>query len=91
MGSLFHGEIVQCPIFFITRNKGGQSQVTAVLRKTISQKKFRPSPAMVLFLRVYSPEVMAEYPVTNRKEPIRPLKIRPSAIKPVDIVLRRSE
>jgi hypothetical protein len=45
---------------------------------------------MVLFLRVYSPEVMAEYPVTNRKGPVKPLKIRPSAIKPIDIVLRRS-
>ena len=45
---------------------------------------------MVLFLRVYAPEVMAEYPVTNRKELIKPLKIRPPAIKPIDIVLRRS-
>jgi hypothetical protein len=45
---------------------------------------------MALFLRVYSPEVMAEYPVTNRKGPVKPLKIRPSAIKPIDIVLRRS-
>jgi hypothetical protein len=45
---------------------------------------------MVLFLRVYSPEVMAEYPITNRKGPIKPLKIRPSAIRPIDIVLRGS-
>jgi hypothetical protein len=45
---------------------------------------------MVLFLRVYSPEVMAEYLITNRKGPIKPLKIRPSAIRPIDIVLRRS-
>jgi hypothetical protein len=45
---------------------------------------------MVLFLRVYAPEGMAEYPVTNRKGNIKPLKIRPSAIKPIDIVLRRS-
>jgi hypothetical protein len=45
---------------------------------------------MALFLRVYSPEVMAEYPVTNRKGPVKHLKIRPSAIKPIDIVLRRS-
>jgi len=45
---------------------------------------------MVIFLRVYSSEVMAEYPVTNRKGLIKPLKIRPSAIKPIDIVLRRS-
>jgi hypothetical protein len=45
---------------------------------------------MVLFLRVYSPEAMAEYPVTNRKGHIKPLKIRPSAIMPVDIVSRRS-
>jgi hypothetical protein len=45
---------------------------------------------MALFLRVYSPEAMAEYPVTNRKGPVKPLKIRPSAIKPIDIVLRRS-
>jgi hypothetical protein len=45
---------------------------------------------MVLFLRVYSPEVMAGYPVANRKGFIKPLKIRPSAIRPVDIVLRRS-
>ena len=33
---------------------------------------------------------MAEYPVTNRKEPIKPLKIRPSAMEPIDIVLRGS-
>jgi hypothetical protein len=45
---------------------------------------------MVLFLRVYSSRAMSEYPVTNRKEPIKPLKIRSSAIKPIDIVLRRS-
>jgi hypothetical protein len=45
---------------------------------------------MALFLRVYSPEHMAKYPVTNRKGPIKPLKIRPSAIRPIDIVLRRS-
>jgi hypothetical protein len=54
------------------------------------KKRFRPSPAMALFLRVYSPEVIAEYPVTNRKGPVKPLKIRPSAIKHIDIVLRRS-
>jgi hypothetical protein len=46
--------------------------------------------AMVLFLRVYSSGAMAEYPVTNRKGPIKPLKIRPSAIRPIDIVLRGS-
>jgi hypothetical protein len=45
---------------------------------------------MVLFLKVYSTEAMAEYPVTNRKRTIKPLKIRPSAIRPIDIVLRRS-
>jgi hypothetical protein len=45
---------------------------------------------MVLFLRVYSSRAMAEYPVTNRKGPIKPLKIRPSVIEPIDIVLRRS-
>jgi hypothetical protein len=36
----------------------------------------------------YSPEVMAEYPVINRKGPVKPLKIKPSAIKPIDIILR---
>jgi len=46
--------------------------------------------AVVLFLRVYALKPMAEYPVINRKEPIKPLKIRPPAIKPIDIVLRRS-
>jgi len=45
---------------------------------------------MVLFLRVYSQEVPAEYPVTNRKRPFKPLKIRSSAIEPIDIVLRGS-
>jgi hypothetical protein len=45
---------------------------------------------MVIFLRVYSPGVMAEYPAANRKGLIKPLKIRPSAIRPIDIVLRRS-
>ena len=43
-----------------------------------------------LFLRVYSSRDMAKYIVTNRKVPLKPLKIRPSSIKPVDIVLRRS-
>jgi hypothetical protein len=33
---------------------------------------------------------MAEYPVINRKGLIKSLKIRPPAIKPIDIVLRRS-
>jgi len=83
-------KIVRYPALFITRSKGELSQVTAVIRKTISQKRFRLSPEMVLFLRVYSPEFMAEHPVTNRKGPIKPLKIRPSAIKPIDIVLRKS-
>jgi hypothetical protein len=45
---------------------------------------------MVLFLRVYSPEVMAGYQAINRKGFIKHLKIRPSAIRPIDIVLRRS-
>jgi hypothetical protein len=45
---------------------------------------------MVLFLRVYSPGAMAEYPVTSQKGHIKPLKIRPSAIRPIDIVLRGS-
>jgi hypothetical protein len=35
----FRGERIQYPIFCITRSKSGRSQVTAVLRKTISQKK----------------------------------------------------
>jgi len=38
----------------------------------------------------YSPELMAEYPATNRKEPVKSLKKRPSVIKPIDIVLRGS-
>jgi len=45
---------------------------------------------MVLFLGVYSSTAMAEYPVTIRKGPVKPLKIRLSAIKPIDIVLRGS-
>jgi hypothetical protein len=44
---------------------------------------------VVLFSRVYSPESMAEYPVIIMKELIKPLKIRPHAMKPIDIVLRR--
>jgi hypothetical protein len=42
------------------------------------------------FLRVYSPGAMAEYTVTSQKGHIKPLKIRPSAIRPIDIVLRGS-
>jgi hypothetical protein len=45
---------------------------------------------MVLFLRVYSSGDMAEYAVNIRKGPVKPLKIRPSATKPIDIVLRGS-
>jgi len=45
---------------------------------------------VVLFSRVYSPELLAEYPVTSGKEPIKPLKIKPHAIKPIDVVLRRT-
>jgi len=45
---------------------------------------------VVLFLRVYAPIIMAEYPVANRKEHIKPLKIRPRAMKPIDIVLKRT-
>jgi len=33
---------------------------------------------------------MAEYPVMARKESIKPLKIRPHTVKPIDIVLRRT-
>ena len=69
--------------------QGGRTEVTTVLRKTISQKEFHPSLAVVLFLRIYAPEIMAEYPVVNSKESIKPLKIRLPAIKPIDIVLRR--
>jgi hypothetical protein len=37
--SFFRFETIRCPVFCITRSKGGRSQVTAVPRKTISQKK----------------------------------------------------
>jgi hypothetical protein len=33
---------------------------------------------------------MAEYQVTNWKGHVKPLKIRPSAMEPIDIVLRGS-
>jgi hypothetical protein len=45
---------------------------------------------VVLFLRVYSSIAIAEYLVTIRKGHIKPFKIRPSAIRPIDIVLRGS-
>ena len=89
-GLFFQSERIRRPVFFTTHRKGRRSQVTAALRKTISQKKILTKPGHGLILRVYSPEVMAEYQVTSQEGPIKPLKIRPSAIKPIDIVWRRS-
>jgi len=69
------------------RATGGQGCSS---KDDISQKEFHTSLEVVLFLRVYARKSMAEYPVANCKEPIKPLKIRPHAIKPIDIVLRRT-
>jgi len=54
------------------------------------KRRFYLSPAVVLFLMVYAPKSLAEYPVIKSKEFIKPLKIRPPAMPPIDIVLRRS-
>jgi hypothetical protein len=70
--------------------KAGDRRSRLFFERRYLKRRFLPGPAMVLFLRVYSPGAMAEYPVTNRKGPVKPLKIRPSAIRPIDIVLRRS-
>jgi hypothetical protein len=47
----FRGERIRCPIFCITRSKGWRSQVTAVLRKTISQKKIPAKPGNGLIFK----------------------------------------
>jgi hypothetical protein len=70
--------------------KAGDRRSRLFFERQYLKRRFRPSQAMVLFIRVYSTEVMTEYQVTNQKRPNKPLKIRPSAIKPIDIVLRRS-
>src|SRR4030042_6767995 len=70
--------------------KAGDRRARLFFERRYLKRRFLPSPAMVLFLRVYYSKAMAEFPVTNRKGPIKPLKIRPSAIRPIDIVLRRS-
>jgi len=62
----------------------------ALLRKMISQKNSTQTRQWSYVLRVYAPKFMAEYPVVSRKESIKPLKIRPPAIKHIDIFLRRS-
>jgi hypothetical protein len=67
-----------------------RSQVTAVPRKTISQKRIPARPGNGLIFKGLLLRSLAEYPVTNREGHIKPLKIRPSAIEPIDIVLRGS-
>src|SRR4030042_6099952 len=70
--------------------KAGDRRSRLFFERRYLKRRFRPSQAVVLFLRIYYSKAMAEYPVTNRKGPIKSLKIRPSAIRPIDIVLRRS-
>src|SRR4030042_3357005 len=67
------------------------SQVTAVLRKTISQKKIPTKPRSgLIFKGLLHRSYGRIFWVANRKGSINPLKIRPPAIRPIDIVLRRS-
>jgi hypothetical protein len=69
---------------------GGRPQVTAVPRKTISQNKIPAKPCNGFIFKGLLLRSLAEYPVTIRKGHIKPLKIRPSAMEPIDIVLRGS-
>src|SRR4030043_334850 len=72
----FQSERIQCPVFCITLSKGGQSEVTAVLRKTISQKKIPTKPGNGL---IFKGLLLRSYGriswIINRKGPIKPLKI----------------
>jgi len=70
-------------------NRGGHRSRLFFERRYL-KRRFLPGPAVVLFLRIYSPEAMAACPVSNRKGLVKSLKIRPPAIRPIDIVLRRS-
>jgi hypothetical protein len=47
----FRFERIQYPALYITRSKGGRSQVTAVLRKTISQKRIPTRPGNGLIFK----------------------------------------
>ena len=88
-GSLFEGEILQYPVLRIMQSKAGDRGHGFSLKDDIS-KEIPLKPGSGLIFKGLRPEVMAEYTVINRKESIKPLKIRPPAIKPIDIVLRRS-
>jgi hypothetical protein len=53
-------------------------------------KKIPPKPGNGLIFKGLLLQSLAEYLAAIRKVHIKPLKIRPSAIKPIDIVLRGS-
>jgi hypothetical protein len=89
-GSFSRAKEYSARYFAYLAAKAGDHRSRLFFERRYLKRRFYPCTAMVLFLRVYSPEGMAEYPITKRKGPIKPLKIRPSAIKPLDIVLRRS-
>jgi len=71
-------------------SKAGHLRSRLFFERQYLKRRFHPSPAVVLFLRVYPTRAIAEYPIVKSKESIKSLKIRPPAIKPIDIVLRRS-
>jgi len=60
-------------------NQGDRRSLLFLERRYL-KRGFWPGHAMVLFLRVYSSGAMAECPADIRKGPVKPLKIRPSAI-----------
>jgi hypothetical protein len=70
--------------------KAGDYRSRLFFERRYLKRGFRPGPAMVLFLGVYSSGAMAKYPVAIRKWHFKPLKIRPSAMELIDIVLRGS-
>jgi len=71
-------------------SKAGGWRSRLFFERRYLKKESHSSPAVVLFLRVYAPKSIAEYPVINRKESFKSLKIRLPAIKPIDVVLRRT-
>jgi len=75
---------------FAEKLQGMGLEVTAVLRKTISQKESHPSTAVGLFSRITPQNYRQNTRAARKRQHLKSLKIRPHATKPIDIVLRRT-
>jgi len=53
-------------------------------------KEIPPKGGSGLIFKGLRPETNAEYPAITGKSLLKPLKIRPPAMNPIDILLRRS-